>query len=842
MRTMERYVGLAGVVAWVALCGFTWGRPTRDVPAEPRTVRPAPTEVRGSIDEESGLQERRAEWIESRHVAAPGVDWRELEAVHRRRLILSRQGEIESGIRSNLWDELGSRDLAGRTWVTALDPVVDGQIWSGSDNGGVWRGNLDGSGWTAMSDGVGRAVHYCAVVPGSPKTVVIANSNEIHTSTNDGATWFTPGGMPDQIYDTIRLFREPGTVRVYAFLDSRIASARNLRLYRSTNGGLDFSVVQTLALSPGADIWTSRTVSGPLYLMQGQTCKRSTDFGVTFTTVGTAPVAANRAILVGSEAGAPTLYAALRVGSNYTLYRSSDAGASWASRSAISDFYGTLHASITNSNVVHWGGVEAHRSTDGGVSFGIVNAWWQYYDDPLHKLHADIFGMDSHIYAGNEVMFYDTDGGTYISNNTGATVTNISLQNLGISQYYGIQTSPNNPWLVAAGAQDQGFQVSQPGLGTPFMSFVQTVSGDYGHLTSRDGTHNMLYSVYPGFTLLQESEVNPYSLFFVDFPPATGGVTFLPFVHADPDDSDVYWFCANHIWRSERVSGETYSNTELPHDFATSGASYVGGMGISPADHQYWYAVTNNGRIFWSHDHGANWALGSTSGPGSHYFYGTAVLCSPTDRDVCYIGGSGYSNPGVWKSVDGGATWTAVGTGLPATLIYGLDFDNPVDQNLYAATEHGPYRYDAGTDLWEYIGGTEAPITVYWDVEGVAALGVVRFATYGRGIWDYTIPGPADVAEGPVAGGPKVRLYPNPARSEATLEYAASRGGAVKVELFDVLGRRVLAPTMGTQHAPAGSLRLDLRYPNGRPLEAGVYLVRVTTAEGTTVQSLRVEH
>ena len=33
----------------------------------------------------------------------------------------------------------------------------------------------------------------------------------------------------------------------------------------------------------------------------------------------------------------------------------------------------------------------------------------------------------------------------------------------------------------------------------------------------------------------------------------------------------------------------------------------------------------------------------------------------------------------------------------------------------------------------------EAPITIYWDVEAVQP-NVVRFATYGRGIWEYSVP------------------------------------------------------------------------------------------------------
>mgnify|MGYP000051848294 CR=1 FL=1 len=71
------------------------------------------------------------------------------------------------------------------------------------------------------------------------------------------------------------------------------------------------------------------------------------------------------------------------------------------------------------------------------------------------------------------------------------------------------------------------------------------------------------------------------------------------------------------------------------------------------------------------------------------------------------------------------------GTGLPATLVYGLALESPTSEALYAATEAGPYRLDPGTDTWEYIGGSTAPLTTYWCVEAVPAAQVVRFGTYG---------------------------------------------------------------------------------------------------------------
>ncbi len=40
--------------------------------------------------------------------------------------------------------------------------------------------------------------------------------------------------------------------------------------------------------------------------------------------------------------------------------------------------------------MLFFGGVNLSRSTDGGVTWTLVNYWWDYYEDIENKLHADI--------------------------------------------------------------------------------------------------------------------------------------------------------------------------------------------------------------------------------------------------------------------------------------------------------------------------------------------------------------------------------------------------------------------------------------------------------------------
>jgi hypothetical protein len=134
--------------------------------------------------------------------------------------------------------------------------------------------------------------------------------------------------------------------------------------------------------------------------------------------------------------------------------------------------------------------------------------------------------------------------------------------------------------------------------------------------------------------------------------------------------------------------------------------------------------------------------------PGEHYFYGNALVVHPTNTLEAFIGGSGYSTVGVRRTTNGGSTWTSAVAGLPSTLTYGLAYAADGSGDVFAATEAGAYRWDRSAGTWENIMGLEAPITLYWSVEGVAADNLMRFGTYGRGIWDFELGDPQPAGPG----------------------------------------------------------------------------------------------
>jgi hypothetical protein len=67
---------------------------------------------------------------------------------------------------------------------------------------------------------------------------------------------------------------------------------------------------------------------------------------------------------------------------------------------------------------------------------------------------------------------------------------------------------------------------------------------------------------------------------------------------------------------------------------------------------------------------------------------------------------------------------------------------------------------------------------------------------------------------------------PNPARYTARISWNQSGPGMVQVEAFDITGRRVRTLMSGVSRLGPTELAWDLTDDGGRPLQAGVYLIR----------------
>ncbi len=73
-----------------------------------------------------------------------------------------------------------------------------------------------------------------------------------------------------------------------------------------------------------------------------------------------------------------------------------------------------------------------------------------------------------------------------------------------------------------------------------------------------------------------------------------------------------------------------------------------------------------------------------------------ALAVAPTFPPSVYAG----TNGGVFKTTDGGASWSAVNSGLTTTNVVDLAIDPTAPETLYAATDGGVFKTTTGGASW----------------------------------------------------------------------------------------------------------------------------------------------
>ena len=72
----------------------------------------------------------------------------------------------------------------------AIDPVNRQSVWVGIEVDGVRHTSDGGDTWSTINGAIPNIdVHNVAVSAGPPRTVVVVVNDDVHTSTDDGATW-----------------------------------------------------------------------------------------------------------------------------------------------------------------------------------------------------------------------------------------------------------------------------------------------------------------------------------------------------------------------------------------------------------------------------------------------------------------------------------------------------------------------------------------------------------------------------------------------------------------------------------------------------------------------------
>ncbi|PLX00449.1 MAG: hypothetical protein C0593_00915 [Marinilabiliales bacterium] len=717
--------------------------------------RPAPVDTIIVDGEDEAHFEKKKEWFDAMHRTAPGDNWKAMDIEYRHERSNSSK---KTGTISGTWSEVGSNNLAGRTHLADYDQET-GEVYLLTSGGNIWKGTPGNNDWQSYNDHfqiTGAHFFRRISIEGGERWVVATSDWNIQGflySDDQGISWnYTTGLENAADWGNLRravMILDSGNPVFYVLTMEWDYTNWNkiICVYKSTDLGESFSKVieyPTPQYGPEAefDMWTEYEQKNTVYIIENENFGRL-DTQDQVVNIGTLPAVSGNTRLTGFDNGTEKRFYVSKTNNSVTaFYASDDGGVTWSAKGSVSEGpfqSNSFAASVINPEILYFGGVNAYRSENSGASWTKVNDWWEYYGNEMTKLHADIPGMCPFEVDGSELLFINTDGGTYISEDYLATVENISMENLRISQYYTTLTYKEDPTVIYAGAQDQGYQRTVAGQsGDNVYNFDQLISGDYGHLVSGDDGAST-WCVYPGFAMYYPDAVNSTNRKTWDF--VGSGFFWMPQLMEDPYDPTGCYLAGGSTTSGSHIyylnsNGYSISYEEQDFDFSEGGDAKISAMAYSKANPINRYVLTSEGGFFYSNDYGVNWNKSQGfSGPGTHYFYGNSIIVSENEPLTIYVGGSGYSSCPVFVSYDGGLNFETFNAGLPGTLVFDMVLDDS-ETILFAATEVGAFACDLTTGEWSDLFEAGVPDQAFWSVEWVNSF--ARFATYGRGIWDFT--------------------------------------------------------------------------------------------------------
>ncbi len=790
-------------------------------------VNPKPTSgtIVKSDTEDGDNQSKREAWFELMHSAAPGTDWKHIEyqtAMHRhqersraRQNAQNREGEevLANGNLIGEWLERGSINQAGSVFVTQFDAATE-EIHLISAGGTLFKGTLQGNDWEVVNQDLRFEVNFLKKIQiANGERWLAAVQDNPHYSDDGGLTWTPSTGIPFNASHAAT--RDPIVLTELnnrIFLLSKSDYWDNFTLYRSDDQGASFYEVHNFDNSEydaykmvkphhSNDIyiieknggWSSKFYQIDQSANEVNLLLQNDNFG--FGEYG-------RANLVATQLDTATRF--YTYNNSREVFLSEDFGTTWELTDTIPELPWSvgLYLRPSDPDFLITGGLECYYSPNKGENWIKVNNWGDYYGDVNGSLHADMMAFAEYETSeGENFILSSNHGGLNITYNDMLTFDNLGLENLNVSQYYDVVTDPTDPVYVYAGSQDQGFQRALTLVPDEVINFDQVISGDYGHIVfSENG--NRLWTVYPGgwvtyYGFPQTGTLN--DSWDLDSDHET---VWIPPMMASPDPSEnaVYLAGGNMNGGSGsyliKLSVEdTIVASQIDYDFRSfSGDGTISMMRTSPVNPLHWYVATTNGRFFYSYDGGTSWDQNISFIPGGHYLYGSAILPSELDEQTIYFGGSGYSNPAVYKSTDGGQNFTAMNDSLPPTLVFELAA-NEDESLIFAATEAGPYVFVTAENRWYDMAGMGAPNQTYWSVEYIEELQLVRFGTYGRGIWDFQIS--MEVSTASLVDDIDWKVWPNPTFDKVQIAGVNNTQDEISITIIDtngkIIDRKILA-------------------------------------------------
>lgn len=530
---------------------------------------------------------------------------------------------------------------------------------------------------------------------------VSGGAGSVYLSTDLGLTWTPVSGTIAT--DTGRItfgIGQAGDAVVYAFA-ANTGNAAQKDLYRSTDGGQTWTALNITTKIPSNPNSDQETVD----VMQNQAFY-------------------NHMILVDpTDTNRSTVY----LGGQLSCVKSTDGGqnftviSNWLAQYSLPYMHADFHCAAFSN----FGGIpRLYMGTDGGLSTSTDGG--VTWDDTKNKGRVDhlIYTLTSNPESPSSVLVGLQDNGTRLRD--------------------GSTTIYNQP----KGGDGFGVGWSQVGSAASLASYVFSKISVSTANPPDDQTKWRAFTtgiVEP--TGNSGSNTNNYFVTAIVSAPPGADVTGNTFFH----------YTRSRVYRTVNAGGSSPTwevigaagANGLPTGNITRSISH--GVSCSPGDRNRVAVAGPSSKVFITQDGGASWntstitttvpAWGQNNSNIAWANNSLLYACSETTSTAS-------TTVRVVKSLDGGNTWAAAGTsaeGLPALPITKLVVDpgDGAGNTVYAATWLGVYRTTNGGSSWSLF-GTGLPQVRVTDIYLAPNSSYIRVSTWGRGVWE--------IANSPVAG------------------------------------------------------------------------------------------
>ena len=392
------------------------------------------------------------------------------------------------------------------------------------------------------------------------------------------------------------------------------------------------------------------------------------------------------------------------------------------------------------------------RSTNGGISWTAIVLGANFVFPHVDQ-HAMAFGFSgptaTRLYIGNDGGAWSTD----VAVQSGPiNWTNLN-NTLNITQFYpGHSIHPSDDQIGFGGTQDNS---TQKFTGT--LAWTAVTCGDGGWTAIDPQVPSTVYATCQDIDIRKSTvNGNPGTFFFADFGISfTDRVAFIPPFVIDPAMPQRLYFGTFRVYQT--TNGAAFW-TAVSNDL-TGAAGTLSTIAVAPKNSNTVYAGTSNGLVWVCPTAGATtpdcWSNITRANLPNRA--ATQIAVDPNDATgkIAYATFSGFSGTfppappdtkgHVFKTEDGGLTWLDIsGIGAGALLNtpvndIAIDPDDPTGKTLYVGTDVGVFRTTDGGGTWT---------TLVPGLPRVAVLSLklrresrtLRAATHGRGVWDLKLP------------------------------------------------------------------------------------------------------